>query len=75
MKILFQGDSITDAGRNREDFWDIGPGYPFFQNHISKNLKTAIISEYFSDISGYLEEISYTLLYSLVIPTINLQIF
>ena len=26
------------------------------KNHISKNLKTAIISEYFADISGYLEE-------------------
>ena len=28
MKILFQGDSITDAGRNREDPHDMGPGYP-----------------------------------------------
>lgn len=26
------------------------------KNHISKNLKTAIISEYFEDISGYLED-------------------
>lgn len=30
MKILFQGDSITDAGRNRENPGDIGPGYPKF---------------------------------------------
>lgn len=30
MKILFQGDSITDAGRNREDSHDMGPGYPSF---------------------------------------------
>lgn len=28
MKILFQGDSITDAGRNRADYYDLGPGYP-----------------------------------------------
>lgn len=28
MKILFQGDSITDAGRNREDCHDLGSGYP-----------------------------------------------
>lgn len=28
MKILFQGDSITDAGRNREDCHNLGDGYP-----------------------------------------------
>lgn len=28
MKILFQGDSITDAGRNREDYHHLGYGYP-----------------------------------------------
>jgi len=28
MKILFQGDSITDAGRNRDDIHDLGFGYP-----------------------------------------------
>lgn len=28
MKILFQGDSITDAGRIREDSADLGYGYP-----------------------------------------------
>jgi len=28
MKILFQGDSITDAGRNREDIHNLGNGYP-----------------------------------------------
>lgn len=25
--VLFQGDSITDAGRNRESFYDLGRGY------------------------------------------------
>ncbi len=28
MKILFQGDSITDAGRNFDDYHDLGGGYP-----------------------------------------------
>lgn len=28
--ILFQGDSITDAGRVREDFYNLGAGYPNF---------------------------------------------
>lgn len=28
LKILFQGDSITDAGRDRRDYHDMGPGYP-----------------------------------------------
>ena len=28
MKVLFQGDSITDAGRIREDETNIGRGYP-----------------------------------------------
>lgn len=30
IKLLFQGDSITDAGRNREDYHDLGKGYPKF---------------------------------------------
>ena len=28
MKILFQGDSITDCDRKREDYHDLGAGYP-----------------------------------------------
>jgi lysophospholipase L1-like esterase len=28
MTILFQGDSVTDAGRSREDTSDLGLGYP-----------------------------------------------
>lgn len=27
-RILFQGDSITDCGRNRDDFYGMGDGYP-----------------------------------------------
>lgn len=30
MKILFQGDSITDAGRDRRNYHDMGAGYPKF---------------------------------------------
>lgn len=39
MKILFQGDSITDAGRNREDCHELGNGYPKYA--------AKYISEYF----------------------------
>lgn len=28
LKLLFQGDSITDAGRNRDDCHEMGYGYP-----------------------------------------------
>lgn len=28
MKIVFQGDSITDAGRDRRNYHDMGRGYP-----------------------------------------------
>jgi len=28
MKILFQGDSVTDVQRNRDDYYDLGNGYP-----------------------------------------------
>ena len=30
MRILFQGDSITDVGRDREDINSMGCGYPLF---------------------------------------------
>lgn len=30
MRILFQGDSVTDAGRNYDDPRDLGPGYPSY---------------------------------------------
>ena len=30
MNILFQGDSITDAGRDRNDFHNLGNGYPYY---------------------------------------------
>lgn len=37
MKILFQGDSITDAGRNRADIHDLGFGYPLYAAELIRN--------------------------------------
>ena len=34
MKILFQGDSITDAGRDKRNYHDVGPGYPKYATEI-----------------------------------------
>jgi lysophospholipase L1-like esterase len=42
MKVLFQGDSITDAGRDRSNIRDMGPGYPKFAS--------AMITDAFPDI-------------------------
>ncbi|MBE6631157.1 MAG: GDSL family lipase [Ruminococcaceae bacterium] len=36
MKILFQGDSITDAGRDRRNYHHMGNGYP---KYVSEQLK------------------------------------
>ena len=30
LKILFQGDSITDCGRDRSDIHNLGHGYPYY---------------------------------------------
>lgn len=40
MKILFQGDSITDAGRNREDSHNLGEGYPKYAAKYLQKLYT-----------------------------------
>ncbi len=37
MRILFQGDSVTDAGRSREDLSDLGPGYA---KYVAEKLKS-----------------------------------
>ncbi len=42
MKILFQGDSITDAGRDRSNPHDMGEGYPKYAS--------AMIADAFPDI-------------------------
>ena len=38
MKLLFQGDSITDAKRNRSDIHDLGQGYPLYAAEEMKRL-------------------------------------
>lgn len=37
MKILFQGDSITDAGRDYNDIHNLGHGYPLYSADEIKN--------------------------------------
>ena len=34
MKILFQGDSITDAGRDKINYHDMGKGYPKYASEL-----------------------------------------
>lgn len=41
MKIVFQGDSITDAGRDKRNYHDMGNGYPKYAS--------AMIAEAFPD--------------------------
>ena len=36
MRILFQGDSITDCGRDKRNYHDLGPGYPKFAAELIK---------------------------------------
>lgn len=36
MKLLFQGDSITDAGRDRSDYHNMGQGYPLYATDLIK---------------------------------------
>lgn len=36
MRLLFQGDSITDAGRDKRNFHDLGPGYPKYAAELIK---------------------------------------
>lgn len=45
IRLVFQGDSITDAGRDRRNYHDLGQGYPKFaaelikQEHPDKNFE------------------------------------
>ncbi len=38
IRILFQGDSITDAGRDKRNYFDLGYGYP---KYTAENIKKA----------------------------------
>ena len=71
MKILFQGDSITDAGRNRADIHDLGHGYPLYTAKAIReafpdrdfefmfyfDLETSIYSEEFVQLMCELDEL------------------
>ena len=37
IKLIFQGDSITDAGRDRRNYHNLGNGYPKFAAELIKN--------------------------------------
>lgn len=47
MKILFQGDSITDMGRNRSDITDLGKGYPLYAAKYMRELYPDVDFEFF----------------------------
>ena len=53
MKILFQGDSITDAGRDRRNYHHLGNGYPKYAAELIKNNHPEIDFEFINfGISG-----------------------
>ena len=53
MKILFQGDSITDAGRDRRNYHDVGPGYPKYAKELIVSAFPDVDFEFFNfGISG-----------------------
>ena len=38
VKIVFQGDSITDAGRDKRNYHDMGKGYPLYASEALKKM-------------------------------------
>ena len=53
MRILFQGDSITDAGRDKRNYHDMGNGYPKYASElIAKEFSDADIEFINFGISG-----------------------
>jgi len=53
MRILFQGDSITDAGRDKRNYHDMGNGYPKYASElIAKEISDADIEFINFGISG-----------------------
>lgn len=37
MRVLFQGDSITDAGRDKRNYHNLGYGYPLYSAELIRN--------------------------------------
>ena len=53
IKLIFQGDSITDAGRDRRNYHDLGPGYPKYASEFIRNSHPDIDFEFINlGISG-----------------------
>ena len=53
MKILFQGDSITDAGRDYDNYHNMGNGYPKYASELIKEAYPNMDFEFFNfGISG-----------------------
>ena len=53
MKILFQGDSITDCGRDRSDYHNLGGGYPLYASELIKRENPDTVFEFINlGISG-----------------------
>jgi len=53
IKIIFQGDSITDAGRDKRNYHDLGPGYPKYAAEHIKSEYTDVDFEFYNlGISG-----------------------
>ena len=37
MRVLFQGDSITDAGRDKRNYYNLSHGYPFYSAELIRD--------------------------------------
>ena len=53
VRLLFQGDSITDAGRDKRNYYDLGQGYPKYTAELLKQNHQMINFEFINlGISG-----------------------
>ena len=53
IRLLFQGDSITDAGRDKRNYYDLGTGYPKYAAELLKESNPEIDFEFINlGISG-----------------------
>ncbi len=53
LTIVFQGDSITDAGRDKTNYHDMGPGYPKYASEAIKEAYPDVEFEFINEgISG-----------------------
>ena len=65
MKILFQGDSITDAGRDRRNYHNLGNGYPKYVAELIKAAHPEIDFEFINfGVSGNRTDQLFDRLYS-----------